>query len=95
VTESIAAIAADIGTVVTVGILATFLTFFFMMDGDKAWVWTLSSANTWRRDESRRVDTSPSRGSEATFAGRRDRSDYALAEDFPGLLGVPMAGPLA
>ena len=31
-------------------ILATFLTFFFLMDGDKAWVWAMSSANTWRRD---------------------------------------------
>ena len=36
-------------------ILATFLTFFFMMDGDKAWVWALSSANTWRREAIRRA----------------------------------------
>ena len=43
-------VAADVGTVATVAILGTFLTFFFMMDGDKAWVWALSSANTWRRD---------------------------------------------
>ena len=34
----------------TIGILGTFLTFFFMMDGDKAWVWAMSSANAWRRD---------------------------------------------
>ena len=43
-------VAADVGTLATVAILGTFLTFFFMMDGDKAWVWVLSSANTWRRD---------------------------------------------
>ena len=34
----------------TIAILGTFLTFFFLMDGDKAWTWALSSANTWRRD---------------------------------------------
>ena len=43
-------IVADVGALATVAILGTFLTFFFMMDGDKAWVWALSSANTWRRD---------------------------------------------
>ena len=43
-------IAGTIGIVFTIGLLATFLTFFFMMDGDKAWVWVLSSANEWRRE---------------------------------------------
>ena len=44
------AVAGMSARLATVGLLATFLTFFFMMDGDKAWVWVLSSANTWRRD---------------------------------------------
>ena len=67
-------------------ILATFLTFFFLMDGDKAWVWALSSANTWRREA---IDDERSR---RPRAGRRlpprDRRDrrlrWALAEGLPG-----------
>jgi predicted PurR-regulated permease PerM len=42
-------LASSIGTVFTIGLLATFLTFFFLMDGDKAWVWAMASANDWRR----------------------------------------------
>lgn len=48
--DAASGVVGDIANVATVGILATFLTFFFMMDGDKAWVWALSSANTWRRE---------------------------------------------
>jgi predicted PurR-regulated permease PerM len=43
-------IAGGIATVATVGLLATFLTFFFLMDGDKAWNWAMASANAWRRE---------------------------------------------
>ena len=43
-------VAGNVGSVATIAVLGTFLTFFFLMDGDKAWVWALSSANTWRRD---------------------------------------------
>ena len=47
---SVSDVIGTVATVATIAILATFLTFFFMMDGDKAWVWALSAANTWRRD---------------------------------------------
>jgi len=47
---SVAQVVGSLATVVTVSILATFLTFFFLMDGDKAWVWILSSASDWRRE---------------------------------------------
>jgi predicted PurR-regulated permease PerM len=50
ISSSVSGVVGTIGSAATVGLLATFLTFFFMMDGDKAWVWAVSSANTWRRD---------------------------------------------
>jgi predicted PurR-regulated permease PerM len=90
-------IAADIGTLATVGILATFLTFFFMMDGDKAWVWSLSSANTWRRDA---ISSSGHIALERVGGYLRGTAVIAafdaVAEGvFLVLLGVPLAGPLA
>ena len=96
-TASISAIAADVGTVVGIGILATFLTFFFMMDGDKAWVWALSSANTWRREQ---ITTSGHVALERVGGYLRGTAViaviYAVAEGlFLVLLGVPLAGPLA
>ena len=96
-TASISAIAADVGTVATIGILATFLTFFFMMDGDKAWVWALSSANTWRREQ---ITTSGHVALERVGGYLRGTAViaaiYAVAEGlFLVLLGVPLAGPLA
>jgi putative heme transporter len=94
---SLGGIAGDVGTVATVGILGTFLTFFFMMDGDKAWVWALSSANTWRRDE---ITSSGHVALERVGGYLRGTAViaaiYALAEGlFLVLLGVPLAGPLA
>jgi predicted PurR-regulated permease PerM len=49
VSNSVSEFASDAGTVFTIGLLATFLTFFFLMDGDKAWVWAMASTNEWRR----------------------------------------------
>jgi predicted PurR-regulated permease PerM len=92
-----AGLAANIGSVATVAILATFLTFFFMMDGDKAWMWALSSANTWRRDE---ITTSGHVALERVGGYLRGTAVIAavdgLAEGlFLVILGVPLAAPLA
>ena len=78
-------------------ILATFLTFFFMMDGDKAWVWALSSANTWRREA---ITTSGHVALERVGGYLRGTAVIAavdgLAEGlFLVILGVPLAAPLA
>ena len=35
---------------VTIAILATFLMFFFLRDGDKAWVWAFQAASDEKRD---------------------------------------------
>jgi predicted PurR-regulated permease PerM len=92
-----AAIAGDIGAVATVAILGTFLTFFFMMDGDKAWGWGLSSANTWRRDE---ISSSGHVALERVGGYLRGTAIIAafdgVAEGlFLVILGVPLAAPLA
>ena len=76
-------------------ILATFLTFFFMMDGDKAWVWALSSANTWRRDE---ITTSGHVALERVGGYLRGTAVIAAVDGvaeglFLVLLGVPLAAP--
>ena len=35
--------------IVTIAILGGFLTFFLLMDGDKAWDWVLAATDGWRR----------------------------------------------
>jgi predicted PurR-regulated permease PerM len=94
---SAAGIASSVAEVATVGLLATFLTFFFMMDGDKAWVWALSSANTWRRDQ---ITTSGHVALERVGGYLRGTAVIAAVDGvaeglFLVLLGVPLAGPLA
>ena len=90
-------IAGTIGIVFTIGLLATFLTFFFMMDGDKAWVWVLSSANEWRREA---ITTSGHVALERVGGYLRGTAVIAAFDGlFEGLflliLGVPHALPLA
>jgi predicted PurR-regulated permease PerM len=87
----------DIASIATVAILATFLTFFFMMDGDKAWVWTLSSANTWRRDA---ITSSGHVALERVGGYLRGTAVLAAVDGiaeglFLVILGVPLAAPLA
>jgi predicted PurR-regulated permease PerM len=97
VTTSVAGVASNVGTLATVAILATFLTFFFLMDGDKAWVWSLSSANSWRREA---ITTSGHVALERVGGYLRGTAVLATFDAvFEGLflvlLGVPLAAPLA
>ena len=48
--ERIGALAGAIADVVTVGILALFLTFFMLQDGQKAWAWMLQPTNAHKRE---------------------------------------------
>jgi putative heme transporter len=93
----LAGAAGDVGQVATIAILGTFLTFFFMMDGDKAWLWVLTSANTWRRDA---ITSSGDVALERVGGYLRGTAVLAaIAGVVEGLflvvLGVPLAGPLA
>jgi putative heme transporter len=95
--DSASTLVGDVGALATVALLGTFLTFFFMMDGDKAWVWALSSANTWRRDA---ITTSGHVALERVGGYLRGTAILAafdgIAEGlFLVILGVPLAGPLA
>ena len=99
-----AAIASAIGTLVgslamaaTIGLLALFLTFFFLQDGDKAWGWAFQ-ATTGRARE--RIGSAGQDALErvggylrgmAVLASIKAISDFV----FLTLLGVPLAAPLA
>ncbi len=90
-------VVGDVSKVATVAILGTFLTFFFMMDGDKAWTWVLASANAWRRDA---VTTSGDVALERVGGYLRGTAALAALNGlvqgiFLLILGVPFAGPLA
>jgi len=82
---------------VTIGILAAFLVFFFLKDGDKAWLWLFQAVN----DENRTRITEAGedalsrvggylRGT-TVLAAIMAVTDYA----FLWILGVPLAAPLA
>jgi putative heme transporter len=90
-------IAENLGTAATIAILGTFLTFFFLMDGDKAWTWALSSANTWRRDA---VSTSGHVALERVGGYLRGTAiiaafDGLMVGVFMFILGMPLVAPLA
>jgi predicted PurR-regulated permease PerM len=90
-------IVAAAAQAVTIFILATFLVFFFLRDGDKAWVWAFQAIGTEKRE---RIGSAGDdalarvggylRGTTA-LAGIIAVTDYL----FMWLLGVPLALPLA
>jgi putative heme transporter len=97
VSTSASEFANAVGTVFTIGLLATFLTFFFLMDGDKAWVWAMASANDWRRGA---ISTAGHVALQRVGGYLRGTAVLAavdgLAEGlFLLILGVPHALPLA
>jgi putative heme transporter len=97
VSTDVSGVVNKVAELATIGVLATFLTFFFMMDGDKAWLWVLSSTNAWRRD----AITSSGDVALARVGGylRGTAVLAGVAGLVEGLLmlviGVPLAGPLA
>jgi putative heme transporter len=89
--------AGNLATIGTIALLATFLTFFFLMDGDKAWVWALSLANTWRRDA---ITSSGHVALERVGGYLRGTAVIAAFDGiavgiFMLLLGMPLVAPLA
>lgn len=95
--DNLQAIASSIATAFTILLLGVFLTFFFMLDGDRAWAAALASVGTRRRDK---VMTSGHDALErvggylrgtAIIAGINASTDFV----FMVVLGVPLAAPLA
>jgi predicted PurR-regulated permease PerM len=91
------AVVGAIATAVTVAILAGFLLFFLLQDGDKAWVWALQSARAWQRD---RVTSAGHDALERVGGYLRGTAILAASDAvtdfvFLTLLGVPLAAPLS
>ncbi|MGZ6272501.1 MAG: AI-2E family transporter, partial [Candidatus Limnocylindrales bacterium] len=90
-------IAGTLATIVTVAILGTFETFFFMQDGDRAWRWGLQAIGEDRRD----VIMASGDDALARVGGYLRGTTVIAAingiSDFIFLvpLGVPLAAPLA
>ena len=82
---------------VTIAILGGFLTFFLLMDGDKAWDWVLASTDGWRRDA---LMSGGLRALDQVGGYIRGTSLMAVANALLAgvvmlVFGVPLAGPLA
>ena len=94
--DALSSVVGSVANVVGILILATFLLFFFLRDGDKAWLWLFQSLP----DEKRELITSA--GDEALArVGNYVRGTTAVAAIaavsswvFMLILGVPLAGAL-
>ena len=87
---------ANAAQIATIGILATFLVFFFLQDGDRAWLWIFQAASDQNRERITEAGDNALgrvggylRGT-TVLASIMAVTDYA----FMWLLGVPLAVPL-
>ena len=90
-------IVGSIAGTVTVVILALFLTYYMLTDGQRAWAWTLQGTEGERR---RRIEASGRDALERVGGYLRGTSVQSAARAiafglFMGILGVPQAVPLA
>jgi predicted PurR-regulated permease PerM len=97
VLSAIAGFVSSAANIVTIAILGGFLTFFLLLDGDKAWEWLLAATDGWRREAlmdggRRTVDQVGGyiRGTALIAAATALMAGVAM-----WALGVPFAGPLA
>jgi predicted PurR-regulated permease PerM len=83
-----------VGTVLMLGL---FLTFYLLLDGDKAWDVGLSGLGTWRGDRIRDAGNEAMRRAGGYVRGTAAIAsvDATLSFVILALLGVPVAGPLA
>lgn len=95
--ETVSGIVASAASVVTILILATFLLFYFLRDGDKAWLWIFQAVSGRKRD---RITTAGDEALARVGGYLRSTTIHAglvAVSDFVFMLvvGVPMALPLA
>ncbi len=81
----------------TVGILAAFLTFFFLLDGDHAWSWAIQAARGAERDrlDAAGSDAMDRAGGHLRRIAARSALDAAVVVVLLTVLGIPQAGALA
>ena len=84
----------EVGTVVMLGL---FLTFYLLLDGDKAWDLGLAGLGGWQRDRIRNAGEEAMRQAGGYVRGTAVIAsvDAVLSFVVLTLLGVPLAGPLA
>lgn len=95
--ENLAVLVGSVANVVTIGLLALFLTFFLLQDGEKGWGRAMQVTEGWRRE---RIDEA---GRQAlTRVGGYLRGTAVLSAIvavtdlvYMVILGVPLAAPLA
>ena len=83
--------------VVTVAILAAFLVFFFLKDGDRAWVWIFQAVGDQKRERITDAGDDALIRVGGYLRGTTILSAIIAITDyvFMVILGVPLAGPLA
>ena len=83
--------------VVTVSILAAFLVFFFLQDGDRAWVWVFQAVSDQKRERITEAGSDALTRVGGYLRGTTILSAIIAATDlvFMLVLGVPLAVPLA
>ncbi|MFV2065042.1 MAG: AI-2E family transporter, partial [Chloroflexota bacterium] len=95
--EAVSAIVGSVASAVGVLVLTTFLLFFFLRDGDKAWLWFFQDLGEEKRE---RITTAGDDALARVGGYLRGTTVLALiyavsSYAFMWLLGVPLAGPLA
>ena len=99
-----AAIGAAVGTLIgrlalaaTIGLLALFLTFFFLQDGDKAWNWAFQATTGQARERIGSAGHDALERVGGYLRGMGILASIKAISDFVflTLLGVPLAAPLA
>jgi predicted PurR-regulated permease PerM len=95
--DAAGSLVASVGQAVTVGILATFLVFFLLRDGDKGWVWAFQAVGEQKRDRITMAGDDALARVGGYLRGTTVLSALIALTDyvFMMVLGVPLAMPLA
>ena len=95
--QAVGVIAGHLATAATVGLLALFLTFFFLQDGDKAWGWAFQATTGNARDRIGSAGHDALERVGGYLRGMAILASIKAISDFfyLTLLGVPLAAPLA
>jgi putative heme transporter len=90
-------IVSSAAEVITVGILAAFLVFFFLKDGDKAWVWVFQAVSDQKRERITEAGSDALVRVSGYLRGTTLLSAIIATTDlaFMLVLGIPLALPLA
>jgi predicted PurR-regulated permease PerM len=95
--DAVGSVVSSAASVVTVAILATFLVFFFLKDGDRAWVWIFQAAPEVKRERITEAGDDALSRVGGYLRGTTVLSAVIAITDyvFMFVLGIPLAVPLA